>query len=56
MELSLQGYTTPEISDRLGRSQRTVQRVRERVKGRLRRLQVEEVAEQGRSRGLGPLP
>ncbi len=45
VELSLQGHTTPEISDRLGRSQRTVQRVRERVKERLRRLQVEEVDE-----------
>jgi RNA polymerase sigma-70 factor (ECF subfamily) len=32
VELSLQGYTTPEIADRLGRSRRTVRRVRERVK------------------------
>jgi RNA polymerase sigma-70 factor (ECF subfamily) len=38
VELSLQGYTTGEISERLGRAERTVRRVRERVKGRLERL------------------
>ena len=37
VELSLQGYTTGEIADRLRRSQRTVRRVRERVKNRLER-------------------
>jgi RNA polymerase sigma-70 factor (ECF subfamily) len=32
LELSLQGYTTAEISARLGRAERTVRRVRERVR------------------------
>src|SRR5579875_2062402 len=32
VELSLQGYTTPEIASRLGRSRRTVRRVREQIK------------------------
>jgi DNA-directed RNA polymerase specialized sigma24 family protein len=35
IELSLQGFTAPEISDRLGRARRTVRRVRERVKHHL---------------------
>ena len=42
VELSLQGYTAPEIASRLGRSRRTVRRVRERVKDELIRLQHEE--------------
>jgi RNA polymerase sigma-70 factor (ECF subfamily) len=37
VELSLQGYTTVEIADRLQRTQRTVRRVRERVKHCLER-------------------
>lgn len=37
LELSLQGYTTPEIADRLGRPERTVRRLRERVRGILER-------------------
>jgi RNA polymerase sigma-70 factor (ECF subfamily) len=39
LELSLQGYTAPEISDRLGRAERTVRRLRERIRKRLERLQ-----------------
>jgi RNA polymerase sigma-70 factor, ECF subfamily len=35
VELSLQGYTTAEVADRLGRSERTVRRVRGRVRDRL---------------------
>ena len=42
IELSLQGYTAPEIGDRLGRAERTVRRVREHVKKRLQRMQAEE--------------
>jgi len=38
LELSLQGYTAPEISDRLGRAERTVRRLRERIRKRLERL------------------
>jgi RNA polymerase sigma-70 factor (ECF subfamily) len=44
VELSLQGYTTSEIAERLGRSERTVRRVRERIKDRLRSDHVEEMA------------
>lgn len=43
VELSLQGYTTPEIASRLGRSRRTVRRVRERVKDYLFHLQDSDV-------------
>jgi RNA polymerase sigma-70 factor (ECF subfamily) len=39
VELSLQGYTTQEISERLGRPERTVRRLRERVRHRLERGQ-----------------
>ena len=39
LELSLQGYTVPEICERLGRAERTVRRLRERVRKRLERLQ-----------------
>jgi RNA polymerase sigma-70 factor (ECF subfamily) len=35
VELSLQGYSTREVSERLGRAERSVRRVRERVKNRL---------------------
>jgi RNA polymerase sigma-70 factor, ECF subfamily len=38
IELSLQGHTAPEIKQRLGRSERTVRRVRERVRHRLERV------------------
>ena len=38
LELSLQGYTTPEISDQLGRAERSVRRLRERIRRRLERL------------------
>jgi RNA polymerase sigma-70 factor (ECF subfamily) len=40
LEMSLQGYTTQEISVRLGRSERSVRRLRERVKKQLQRLQL----------------
>lgn len=40
--LSLQGYSTQEISAQCGRAERTVQRVRERVKKRLERMAREE--------------
>jgi RNA polymerase sigma-70 factor (ECF subfamily) len=39
LEMSLQGYTAPEISDRLGRAERSVRRLRERIRKRLERLQ-----------------
>jgi RNA polymerase sigma-70 factor (ECF subfamily) len=42
VELSLEGYTTAEIADRLGRSQRTVRRVRERIKDFLKRADAED--------------
>jgi RNA polymerase sigma-70 factor (ECF subfamily) len=35
IELSLQGYSTSEVSEQLGRAERSVRRVRERVKQRL---------------------
>jgi RNA polymerase sigma-70 factor (ECF subfamily) len=35
VELSLQGYSTREVSEQLGRAERSVRRVRERVKQRL---------------------
>lgn len=35
IELSLQGYSTSEVSEQLGRAERSVRRVRERVKKRL---------------------
>jgi RNA polymerase sigma-70 factor (ECF subfamily) len=38
LELSLQGYTAPEISALLGRAERSVRRLRERVRKRLERL------------------
>jgi RNA polymerase sigma-70 factor (ECF subfamily) len=39
LELSLQGYTAAEISDRLGRAERSVRRLRERIRKRLEHLQ-----------------
>ena len=39
IELSLQGYTVREISQRLDRVERTVRRTRERVRLRLERMQ-----------------
>src|SRR5262249_18828209 len=39
IELSLQGYTTQEISEQLGRAERSVRRLRERVRKQLERLQ-----------------
>lgn len=41
LELSLQGYTTREISERLGRAERTVRLLREGVRHRLERWQRE---------------
>lgn len=41
LELSLQGYTTREISERLGRAERTVRLFREGVRHRLERWQRE---------------
>jgi RNA polymerase sigma-70 factor (ECF subfamily) len=41
LELALQGSTTEEISKRVGRSERTVQRVLERVRERLKRMRKE---------------
>src|SRR5262249_18214061 len=38
IELSLQGYTTQEISEQLGRAERSVRRLRERVRKQLERL------------------
>jgi RNA polymerase sigma-70 factor (ECF subfamily) len=43
LELSLQGYTTREISERLGRAERTVRLLREGVRHRLERMQREQV-------------
>jgi RNA polymerase sigma-70 factor (ECF subfamily) len=39
LELSLQGYTAPEISARLGRAERSVRRLREHIRKRIERLQ-----------------
>ena len=44
VELSLQGFTTREISERLDRSERTVRRVRERIRLRLEDAQLGEGA------------
>jgi RNA polymerase sigma-70 factor (ECF subfamily) len=43
LELSLQGYTTREISERLGRAERTVRLLREGVRKRLERMQREHL-------------
>lgn len=42
LELSLQGFTAGEIADQLGRAERSVRRLRERVRKRLERMQAEE--------------
>lgn len=39
LELSLQGYSAPEISEHLNRPERTIRRLRERVRKRLERMQ-----------------
>ena len=44
VELSLQGYSTQEISEQLGRAERTVRRLRERVRKKLERMQMENPA------------
>lgn len=41
LELSLQGYSAAEVSDKLGRAERSVRRLRERVRKRLERLREE---------------
>jgi RNA polymerase sigma-70 factor (ECF subfamily) len=41
VEMSLQGHTTQQISERLGRAERTVRLLRERVRHRLERMQRE---------------
>jgi len=41
LELSLQGYTAREISERLGRAERTVRLLREGVRHRLERMREE---------------
>lgn len=40
LELSLQGYSVPEISNQLGRAERSVRRLRERIRKRLERQQL----------------
>jgi RNA polymerase sigma-70 factor (ECF subfamily) len=40
LEMSLRGYTTQEISEQLGRPERSVRRLRERVKKQLQRQQL----------------
>lgn len=42
LELSLQGFTAAEIADQLGRAERSVRRLRERIRKRLERMQGEE--------------
>jgi RNA polymerase sigma-70 factor (ECF subfamily) len=44
LEMSLQGFTTREISERLGRAERTVRLLREGVRHRLERMQRENGA------------
>jgi RNA polymerase sigma-70 factor (ECF subfamily) len=41
LELSLQGYTAPEISQQLGRAERSVRRLRERIRKHLEGLHQE---------------
>lgn len=41
LELSLQGYSTQEISEQLGRAERSVRRFRERVRKQLERMRLE---------------
>src|SRR5262245_41032675 len=42
LELSLQGYSAAEISESLGRAERSVRRLRERIRKRLERMRDEE--------------
>jgi RNA polymerase sigma-70 factor (ECF subfamily) len=42
LEMSLQGYTTQEISERLARPERTVRRLRERLRKELERMQLSD--------------
>jgi RNA polymerase sigma-70 factor (ECF subfamily) len=42
LELSLQGYSVTEISERLGRAERSVRRLRERIRRRLERMQASQ--------------
>lgn len=42
LELSLQGYSASEVSERLGRAERSVRRLREGIRKRLERMQVGE--------------
>ena len=42
LSLALQGHGVPEISPRVGRSERTVRRLLDRIRGRLERLQHED--------------
>ena len=42
LELSLQGFTATEISDTLGRAERSVRRLRERIRKRLERMRDDE--------------
>ena len=44
IEMRLQGYSVPEIGEHLGRAERTVRRVCEHFKARLRRLQADGLA------------
>jgi RNA polymerase sigma-70 factor, ECF subfamily len=39
IELSLQGYSTQEVSEQLGRAERSVRRLREKIRRQLERLQ-----------------
>jgi len=41
LELSLQGFSTQEISEQLGRAERSVRRFRERVRKQLERMRLE---------------
>lgn len=41
LELSLQGCSVPEICEQLGRAERSVRRLRERIRQRLERMQAE---------------
>jgi RNA polymerase sigma-70 factor (ECF subfamily) len=42
LELSLQGFTAAEVSERLGRAERSVRRLREGIRKRLERMQLGE--------------
>jgi RNA polymerase sigma-70 factor (ECF subfamily) len=44
LELSLQGYSTQEISQQLGRAERSVRRLRERIRKQLERMQTDASA------------